>query len=235
LQQVELRAFYSSGGINSDTIPVISFSQSDFDSNGGVLRDIEITSQQLADVLSIPGGVGSLLGGDSFTLLNYTTLTNGITYPSPTVNGNTNVTPNVNNATATTSFTSNITVFVGCPSDQSDFVGTYSAEITACSGAFGPIFLGNSVEGVTITFAGPEPFRYLISDITAESYVAFGGTAYPGNFYDICGDPAMLPAATFGVTVDTGGGIWDPDAGTLTLNVHETNNDIFWTIVFTKE
>ena len=232
LETIEVRAFYSSGGVNSDTVTMKTYTQADINAANGVIKGEEITAQALADALEVPGGLGGLQGGDSFTFLNRTTLDNGAVYPSTTVGGNSNVTPNITNSSATTSFTTSFTLFVGCPSDQAEFVGTYSSVITASN--FGG-FIGSTNDEVTITFKGPEPFRYEISDISSLAYVPFGGEAYPGDIYDICGSPQMLPTNTFGATVDTGGGTWDPNTGTLTLNLFESFNGLTWTVVLTKK
>ncbi|MEM1405723.1 MAG: hypothetical protein AAGG59_03030 [Bacteroidota bacterium] len=133
--------------------------------------------------------------------------------------------------TAGSNGTCTINIPAICPSNVEEFEGSYSSEITASS--FGG-FIG-STNDVTITFSGPEPFRYTISDISALAYAPFGGVAYPGDIFDICGVPQMQPTSTFGRTTDTGGGTWDPVNGVLTLNVFESNNSISWTIVFTKK
>mgnify|MGYP001796556791 CR=1 FL=1 len=133
--------------------------------------------------------------------------------------------------TAGSNGTCTINVPVICPSNTEEFVGSYSSEITASNFAG---FIGNTND-VTITFSGPEPFRYTISDISALSYAPFGGTEYPGDIFDICGVPQMQPTTTFGQTTDIGGGTWDPVNGVLTLNVFEAFNGLSWTIVFTKK
>ena len=74
-----------------------------------------------------------------------------------------------------------------------------------------------------------------MSDISAASYVGFGGSEYPGDIFDICGVPKAQNVNTFGLTVDTGGGTRDPDTGVITLNYLETGNNISWTIVFTPQ
>lgn len=235
LNMIEMRIFMTSGGVNTDTVTMRTYTQADIDAAGGVILDEEITVQEMVDALAIPGGLGAIVGGDNFTLLNRTTMANGDVYPSPTVGGNLNVTPNIIAASATTSFFSSFVYFVGCPSNQADFEGDYTSIITTSGGNFGAIFDGATNNDVTISFKGPEPFRYTISDISALAYVPFGGQAYTGDIYDICGTPQMLPTNTFGVTTDTGGGTWDPVNGVLTLNVFEANNGISWTIVFTKK
>jgi hypothetical protein len=232
LDLVELRAFYTAvDGSISDTATVASYTQADFDVANGIITD-EVTAQEIVNAIGLENGLGSLQGGDSFTFLNRTRLQNGTVYPSNTVNGNSNVTPNIQNAAATTSFTSSFITFVGCPSDVEAFVGTYTSEIIASNFAG---FVGSTNDEVTIRFIGPEPFRYEVSDISSLAYVPFGGSAYPGDIYDICGNPQMLTTNTFGTTVDEGGGTWDPNTGTLTLNLFETFNGLTWTVVFTKQ
>ncbi|RLD21857.1 MAG: hypothetical protein DRI71_08295 [Bacteroidetes bacterium] len=230
LEMVELRIFMTSGGVNTDTVTMRSYTQAEITAAGGVVLDEEITVQEMVDAIGVPGGLGAIIGGDNFTLLNRTTMADGTVYPSITVDGNSNVTPNIVAATATTSFFSNYVYFVGCPSDPLLFEGEYTSVITA-----GNYFGGQTNDDVTIAFKGPEPFRYVISDISALAYVPFGGTAYPGDMYDICGAPQMLPTNTFGVTTDTGGGSWDPVNGILILNVFESNNGLSWTIEFTRK
>ena len=230
MELVELRVVMTSGGVNTDTVTIRSYTQAEISSAGGVILDEEITVQEMVDAIGVVGGIGAIIGGDNFTLINRTTMANGTVYPSITVDGNSNVTPNLVAATATTSFFSNYVYFVGCASDPVAFEGEYTSEITA-----GNYFTGEINDDVTIAFKGPEPFRYVISDISALAYVPFGGGAYPGDIYDICGVPQMLPTNTFGVTTDTGGGSWDPVNGILTLNVFESNNGLSWTIVFTRK
>ncbi len=231
LEKVDVNFVYTTGGVNSDTIVFKTITQADINAAGGVIENIEISAQELVD--KIPGldDLSDLSGGDSFTMLNFTTMADGAVYPQPTIDGNTNVAPNIVNAAATTSFTVSYQAFVGCPSDPLEFNGDYASEITASN--YGG-FVGASND-VVITFVGPEPFRYNISDISALAYAPFGGSAYPGDIYDICGNPQMLPTSTFGVTTDTGGGTWDPVNGVLTLNLFESNNGLSWTIVFTKK
>jgi len=230
LEMVELRVFMTSGGVNTDTVTMKTYTQAEITAAGGVILDEEITVQEMVDAIGVPGGLGAIIGGDNFTLLNRTTMADGTVYPSITVAGNSNVTPNIVAATATTSFFSNYVYFVGCPSDPLLFEGEYTSVITA-----GNYFGGQTNDDVTIAFKGPEPFRYVISDISALAYVPFGGTAYPGDMYDICGVPQMLPTNTFGNTVDTGGGTWDPVNGVLVLNVFEQFNGLSWTIEFTRK
>ncbi|MTI23198.1 hypothetical protein E1176_19365 [Fulvivirga sp. RKSG066] len=134
--------------------------------------------------------------------------------------------------TAGSNGTCTFDVPVTCPSDNESFAGEYSSVITASN--FGG-FVGSTNPSVTIAFAGPEEFRYSISDITSLAYVPFGGTAYATDFVDICGTPSFTTVQTFGATSDTGGGTWDPENGVLTFNAFEANNGLTWTVVLTKK
>lgn len=230
LDIVELRIVMTSGGVNTDTVTMRTYTQAEIASAGGQILDEEITVQEMVDALGLT--FADIAGGDNFTLLNRTTMADGAVYPQNTVEGNSNVTPNITASSGTTSFFSAYVYFVGCPSDPLSFEGDYTSEILA-GNYFGPGWSTN--DNVTIAFKGPEPFRYVISDISALAYVPFGGTAYPGDMYDICGVPQMLPTNTFGNTVDTGGGSWDPVNGVLILNVFEQFNGLTWTIQFTRK
>ncbi len=227
LNIVELRVFMTSASGMTDTVTMRTYTQAEISAAGGQILGEEISVQEMVDALGVD--LADIVGGDNFTLLNRTTMANGTVYPATTVQGNSNVTPNITGASATTSFFSAYVYFVGCPSTQADFVGEYSSEIIAGN------YFGGQTSDVTIAFKGPEPFRYVISDISALAYAPFGGTAYPGDFYDICGVPQMLPTQTFGNTVDTGGGTWDAESGVLTLNVFEQFNGLSWTIQFTRK
>ncbi len=228
LNMVELRVFMTSASGMSDTVTMRTYTQSEISAAGGQVLGEEISVQEMVDALGVD--LGDIVGGDNFTLINRTTMANGTVYPATTVQGNSNVTPNISGASGTTSFFSAFVYFVGCPSDPLNFVGDYTSIITG-----GNYFGGQTNDNVTIAFKGPEPFRYVISDISALAYVPFGGAAYPGDFYDICGVPQMLPTQTFGLTTDTGGGTWDSATGVLTLNVFEANNGLSWTIEFTRK
>lgn len=230
LESVELEAVYTQNTGETDTVLIRSYTQADFDSNDGAIYDVDIPATELAEAFGIT--INDLQGGDSFTFNNYTTLTDGSVYPSPTVNGNDNVAPGIVGNSATASFTTTYTAYVGCPSDQAAFEGEYTSEIIASN--YGG-FVGATNNDVTITFVGPEPFRYEVSDISALAYAPFGGGEYPGDIYDICGTPLGLTTSTFGSTSGTGGGTWDPEAGVLTLNYFESFNGLSWTIVFTKK
>lgn len=122
--------------------------------------------------------------------------------------------------------------FAFCPTDVDLITGVYRSVITSSS--FGG-FIGSTNNEVTITFAGPEPFRYRFSDISSLAYTPFGGAAYSASVFDICGTAIMQNTTTFGTTVDTGGGEFNvAEDGTITLNAFEQNNGISWTVVFTK-
>ncbi len=226
IDSVGVQMIYVSGGVNIDTAVIRSYSGSELAQ--GPILDVDITAVELMESMGLT--TDDISGGDSFVFTNYVTMTDGRVYPSVTVNGNINVTPDLVAAAGTQSFTSGFTAYAGCPSDPMDFEGNYSAVITASN--YGG-FIGSSNDDVDITFVGPEPFRYQISDVSALAYVPFGGEAYPGDFYDICGSPLGLTTSTFGSTSDTGGGTWDNDNKVLTLNYFESFNGLSWTVVYT--
>lgn len=214
--------------VSSDRAEIASLQGSELTNDGSVV----VTTSLRAAAEQLGLTVADLNGGDVFTLYNIVTLNSGQVYPD-TVTLNENQFLNVENpfvtASATTSFTSNLTFPITCPSDPAIWEGTYNSEITA-SNYGGFVGATNQVE---ITFVGPEPFRYQISDISALAYAPFGGTEYPGDIFDICEVPVPQPTNTFGNTTHTGGSTIDLNTGIITLNYFEDNNGLSWTIVFT--
>ncbi|HEY5825092.1 MAG TPA: hypothetical protein VIT44_12030 [Cyclobacteriaceae bacterium] len=86
---------------------VIKFTQADFDNGGQIIKGAELTLSQVADALDLPGGLADFKSTDKLTFFNFTTMMNGVIYPSPTIgNGNTNLSSAIKGANATTSFTS---------------------------------------------------------------------------------------------------------------------------------
>ena len=89
----------------------------------------EFTTQQLAEIYNLPGGIDDMGGGDSFTFRTEAVTADGRKYPDTVLPGlpqeSLNVTPNIINSSATTSFTSNFIVYVSCPFIVDDAVGTY--------------------------------------------------------------------------------------------------------------
>ncbi len=203
----------------------------------GKATEIEITAQELATILGLPGGVDYFDGGDNITFTTSAKLKDGRVFSGS------NSAPSITGG-ASSSFTTLFTVFVGCPSPVSDITGkTYTAEIhTEDSGGSPPFGLpdSNIKTGVTITFVGPEPFRYQVSshdagwwgrpDITATE----GGTA---DFFDICGTVIMQtkPSFGFGAANDNGGGSYDPVTGIITMNWYNEFNDIYGFVTYTPE
>jgi hypothetical protein len=221
----------SSPGTVYPTLPAITVPASAF--VDGKATEFEITAEELAGLFSLPGGKDYFEGGDRITFTAVATLTDGRTFSAA------NSAPSITGGQFP-SFTTRIDVFVGCPSDQEAIAGEYWS-IMEYNDAAEPI--GDTVD-VTVTFAGPEPFRYHITDHTVELYVPYGGTKYPADFYDICGQSILLPATSFGgvVNLDTP----DPnflapviDSSTpqteFVLNWHETFNNIKASIRFVKK
>lgn len=230
-QTAELEMIYVTGGVNIDTAVVKTYGPGDFGS--GSIRQERLTAVELMAAIGLT--IDDISGGDSFVFTNRVTMNadpDGTVrvYPDVTLGGNLNVSPTMVAAAGTTSYTVGFTAYAGCPSNPADFVGNYTATITASN--YGG-FIGSTNPDVDINFVGPEPFRYQIGDVSALAYVPFGGEAYPGDFYDICGAPLGLPTSTFGSTTDTGGSTWDVDTKTLTMNYFESFNGLSWTVVYT--
>jgi hypothetical protein len=204
---------------------------------GGKATEVEVTATELVTALGLDGGLAYLEGGDSFTFDAVVTLKDGRVFDAsnsaPSITGGTNA-----------SFTTQFSAFVGCASPVDDITGTtYTATIhTEDSGGGPPFGLpdANTLEGVEITFKGPEPFRYEVSshdagwwarpDITATE----GG---PADFYDICGNIIMQPKASFGYggALDNGGGTYDPATGIITMNWYNSFNDIYGFVTYVPE
>jgi len=208
---------------------------------GGKLLAASVTASDLATAFGVPGGAAGLAGGDSFSFTTKAYLTDGRTYDAS------NIASSIAQAPGTSSFTSAFTAYVGCASDQAPIVGKYTSIMTYTDDP-ADFPTPSTPQTVTITFKGPEPFRYNISEITAKAYVAFGGQAagYPGDFFDICGVPVLLPTTTqFGTVVDWSAGPVPPfsvakiDKATanthIILNMFETNNQIKWTLDLVKQ
>lgn len=200
----------------------------------GKASNIDITATELAALFNFPGGLSYLEGGDSFTFNATATLTDGRTFSAA------NSAPSIAQGAAA-SFTTTFTTYVGCPSPVAAIEGTYVSVMDYNNFGIG---IGNEVE-VEVTFVGPEPFRYSVTDHTAELYTCCGGGQYSAEFYDICGQTILQPAASFGTVLNyVPGG--DPDFGapvidtstpqtTFVLNWNETNNGILASVRFVKK
>jgi hypothetical protein len=221
----------SSPGTVFPTVEAITVPGSSF--VNGKATELEITADQLAALFNLPGGTDYFEGGDKVTFTAVATLTDGRTFSAA------NSAPSITGG-AFPSFTTQIDVFVGCPSVQAAIAGEYWS-IMEYNDAAEPI--GDTVD-VTITFAGPEPFRYHVTDHTVELYVPYGGTQYDADFYDICGQAVLLPTTSFGNVVNLSTS--DPnflapvintstEQTELVLNWHETFNNIRASIRFVKK
>lgn len=215
-------------GVTAVSVPASAFSS-------GKATEIEITATELATLFNFPGGVSYLEGGDSFTFNATATLTDGRTF-----NAANSAASIVNGAAA--SFTTAFTVYVGCPSPVDAIEGTYVSIMDYNNFDIG---IDAEVE-VKVTFVGPEPFRYRVTDHTAELYTCCGGGQYAADFYDICGTTIVQPTShLFGgvINLNPAG---DPDFGaptidtstpqtTFVLNWLETNNGIEASVRFVKK
>ena len=212
--------------VEAITVPASSFVN-------GKATELEITADELAALFGLPGGKDYFEGGDRVTFTAEATLTDGRVFNAA------NSAPSITGGQAP-SFTTRMDVFVGCPSPQDAIAGEYWS-IMEYNDAAEPI--GDTVD-VTITFAGPEPFRYHVTDHTVELYVPYGGTQYDADFYDICGTAILQPTTSFGNVVDLQTA--DPnflapvintstEQTELVLNWHETFNNIKASIRFVKK
>jgi hypothetical protein len=213
------------------TVPAITVPGSAF--VDGKATELEISADQLAALFNFPGGAADFAGGDKVTFTAAATLTDGRTFDAS------NSAPSITGG-AFASFTIQFDVFVGCPSDHDVIEGEYWS-IMEYNDAAEPI--GDTVD-VTVTFAGPEPFRYHVTDHTVELYVPYGGTQYDADFYDICGQSILLPTTSFGNVVNyatSDPNFLAPVINTSTaqtefvLNWHETFNNIKASIRFVKK
>ncbi|HTE29730.1 MAG TPA: hypothetical protein VK666_05105 [Chryseolinea sp.] len=203
----------------------------------GKATNVEITAAQLATALGLPGGINDFEGGDNITFTAKAVLNDGRTFDA------TNSAPSITTG-AFASFTPFFTVFVGCPSPVADITSkTYTATIHLEDSNGGPPFdlVDESTRtGVTITFVGPEPFRYRVSSHDAGWWAIpdVGDTeGGPADFFDICSTIVMQPKPSFGFggANDDGGGTYDPATGIITMNWYNAANDIFGFVTYTPE
>jgi hypothetical protein len=214
--------------VTAITVPASAFTN-------GKATEVEITAAELAALFNFPGGVSYLEGGDSFTFNAKATLADGRTFDAG------NSAPSIGQGAAA-SFTTAFTTYVGCPSPVDAIEGTYTSIMDYNNFDIG---VGDEVE-VEVTFVGPEPFRYRVTDHTAELYTCCGGSQYAADFYDICGQAILQPTShLFGgvINFQPGG---DPNFGeaiidtstpqtTFVLNWLETNNGIEASVRFVKK
>lgn len=157
----------------------------------GKVTELELTAAELTALFNLPGGINYLDGGDFFVFTTEARLTDGRVITA------TNSAPSITGG-GSASFTTTFTVYVGCPSPTTTIAGTYEATMVYNNFGLG---VGNTAE-VEVTFVGPEPFRYRVTDHTVGLYVPFGGVKYPADFYDICGTTVLQPATSFGPVIN---------------------------------
>lgn len=210
-----------------------AFTVSGADFASGKVTELEMTAAEIAERFGLPGGTAYFEGADRVRFTTKVTLTDGRTFDA------TNSAPSITGSAAA-SFTTEFSVFVGCPSNQQAIAGEYEA--TMIYNNYGLDF--NKTMDVTVTFVGPEPFRYHVTDHTVELYVPFGGTEYPADFYDICGQSIMLQSQSFGTVlnyvtddpqflapvIDT-----STEQTTFVLNWNETSNVLQASVKFVKK
>jgi hypothetical protein len=222
IQTVDIRVQRNGAGT---PVSIISFTQDSFDSNGGIIKGVELTLPDIAAKLNLAGGVAGFKGADQLKFFNFTTLTNGVVYPSTTVNGQLNLSPTVQQASATTSFTSNFNVALVCPSSIPE--GSYTASQPNPDDWFGSA----TTKQVTITKVAGSANQYLISDVSAGGYafccLGFGYNAdQPAIISDVCLGITVTGASTSQIKSGQGvsAGSWDPATKTLIVHYDDTFN-----------
>lgn len=242
IEEIEISfTYYPQGGDAIGPIPVKVYTQSDLGADGSILNE-QITAVEVAELAGLENGVDEFTGGDRVVFTNTTTLTTGVTFPTYTKIGEDsviNIEPGIVSG-VNPSYTLSFSAFVGCPSPVEEISGTYTAVSTTYDSNGGPAYgLGSSTkEDVTISFQGPEPFRYRVSSHDAGYWVALTGTeGGSADFFDICGTIIMQPKASFGFggAADNGGGTYDPETGVITMNWYNSFNDIYGDVVYTPQ
>lgn len=175
---------------------VRSWTQADFNSNNGAIRNVELTSDELAQLFGKSSGT-DLSGGDRFDFFNLTTLTNGMVFPD-TIDLPTgevvNVTPNIINSAATTSFSVGFQAYVACPTALTFGIGDYLLEQIA--GPDDPFFgmpTRFATEVVTITALNPIQRSFLCTYLTFDE-VEFNWLLICGN--NIIADDSGISCGT---------------------------------------
>lgn len=220
---------------NFDPVEAITVPGSAF--VNGKATEVEITASQLATKLGLPGGTAHFEGGDQIIFTAAAKLKDGriidANNSAPSITGGGNA-----------SFTTQFAVFVGCPSPVNEITSkTYRATIHLEDSGGGPPFGlpdSNIKTGVTITFVGPEPFRYRVSSHDAGWWARpdiTGTEGGPADFFDICGNIIMQPKGSFGFggANDNGGGTYNPTTGVITMNWYNEFNDVFGFVTYTPE
>ena len=197
----------------------------------------EFTSQELAALFNLAGGIEDLDGGDLFNFRTVAVTADGVTYPDTVLQGlpqeSLNVTPNIINAAASTSFTTVFNTFVGCPSNLE---GTYNAVVNAtstddCCGSNPAVDLES-----TITFTRTGPTNYDVTNFAAGAYTYWYCDAYGlcadtfdgigAQLLDICGN-VSLSAGYWG---NSGAGSVDPATGVITIDWENAFGDAGTTV-----
>lgn len=114
-----------------DQVELIQWTQEDFDEEGAI-RNVEFTSQFLAEKFNLENGINDLGGGDRFDIINITELTDGRVFPDTVLKDTPYEARNVEAGILvgeTSSFSDGFTAFVSCPFIQDDAVGTYQVVV----------------------------------------------------------------------------------------------------------
>jgi hypothetical protein len=243
LQEVEISVEYFNfqQDSNYSRRPIRVYNQADLDAANGAIRDVTITSQELAELFGVT--VNDMGGGDRFDFYNVTSLSNGMVFPDmvnlPGGDIN-NVAPSIING-PTSSFTMGWTNYVACPiDDPTIYTGEYFIEQT--SGPDDPFFgnpyriesgvvnlvatspIERSFELTYFTFTGIE-FRFLLicgdviinqnSGVSCSVGLIWGNQS-PATAYDPVDDSELVILALENIAGDCGLPVAEPTVLTLT-------------------
>ncbi len=152
--------------------------------------------------------VDDFTAGDVLTFYNVVTMNDGRIYPDTamrrvnTDNNGLNIDNTGFYLGTTSSFSPGFNAYIACPSDPSIWEGTYTASLYRFDGGFGFCsFFDCDVEEtakITSEFTTFEPFKYRTTTHDVGLWASWDPTVgiRPGFFYDLCGEPRLLPSST---------------------------------------
>ena len=180
IEEIEITGTYYNFELDSafEKRVLVTLAQNDF--NNGMVEDISFSTEDLAAIFEVPGGIDGIGGGDRFDIFNKTTLTNGLVFPDTTIRDKLNVEQGIITGESS-SFTYSKTVFVACPIEETFATGKYKLE---------------QIEGPSDLFFG-DPYIFAPEVVNIEavtpiertfsvSYYTFTGIDF--NFLLICGN-----------------------------------------------
>lgn len=195
------------------------FLPTDFNAQGAI-TDISFSAEDLATAVNLPS-IDVIGGGDLLTFYNETRLRDGQIYSGPSVSDS-YIDPLSFYDNSSSSFSEGFIAYIACPSDATDWEGTYESTTTYVT-----VFCDNEIgckttrEAIITRDYSPEPFKYRTSSHDGGFWGGFDENSYDriGKFFDICGNPVLLPSETgYGEHEDAGGSFRDPATGIFVIN-----------------